>query len=334
MILVTGGNGMLGGAIVEQLLEQGHQVRSFDLQAHTNPLVHSVVGDIRNPAEVVDACANVEGVIHTASLVDLHLGRPKRLYEINVTGVENLIAACRTNSVKKMLHMSSAEVICGAKPLLNADESTPYPHPHLTYYGVTKEAGERLVLDANDDQLATCVFRTFGIFGEKDRNFLARAIEQISSKKVSQIGLNDGITNTVYAGNVAHAFMLGLSQLAVGKSIAGQGFHITDHPPQTFREFFLDVMEPFGYGPSSITIPRLPLFGVAALLALPYKLTRAERFAYPALTRHQLLLGTCDYYLESSKAYELLGYQPRFERAEAIARTQEWLATEGLVGIH
>lgn len=326
MILVTGINGMLGNAVLDQLLERGTRVRGFDLHAHPNPQVESIVGDIRNLSDVRLACDGVEGVIHLASLVDLHLGQPPRLYDINVTGVENLIAACREKQVPRLVYMSSAEVISGASPLRNADEETPYPRPHLTYYGITKEGAERRILAANDEQLATCAFRTFGIFGEGDRNFVGYLLKKTPGKQIPLMGDNKGLTNVVYAGNLAHALILALEQLHPGGSIAGNVFHITDHEPQSVQDFMLELLEPAGYKEANFHVNfRLAMF-IARLLEFGYRLTKAERLAYPLFTRHQLLLGTRDYYLDSSKARNKLGYSPRFDRAEAIASTQTWLS--------
>ncbi|MEM7130370.1 MAG: NAD-dependent epimerase/dehydratase family protein [Chloroflexota bacterium] len=327
MILVTGGNGMLGRAVVEQLLEQGEPVRVFDLATHSNPEVDSFVGDIRNLAEIRQACTGAAGVIHTASLVDLHLGKPQRLYDINVLGVENLLAACLEKNVPKLVYMSTAEVISGAEPLRHVDESIPYPVPHLTYYGVTKEAAERLILAANDDALATCAIRTFGIFGEGDRNFVGRAIEKVQGKQIPQLGRNQGITDIVYAGNVAHGLISALFQLEVGNRISGHVFHLTDHAPQSMQDFLIDLLGPLGYSRSAITIPIGILKLMARLFELPYHLTKAERLADPLMTHHQILLATQDYYLNSCKACKHLGYTPRFTRHEAVARMQRWLDT-------
>ncbi len=326
MILVTGANGMLGNAVVEQLLDAGERVRTFDLAAHANPAVESVVGDIRNIADVRQACANISGVIHTASLVDLHLGQPQRLHDINVGGVKNLIAACREHGIQRLSYMSSAEVISGADPLQDATEHTPYPRPHLTYYGVTKEAAEQQVLAANDAELATCAMRTFGIFGERDRNFIQRAIDKTNGKQLPAISGTTGITDVIYAGNIAHALILGLSKLAPGNEIGGQTFHITDHAPQAMQSFLAELLRPLGYQRPKRSTPLTIVWGIAALLEALYTITKLERFANPIVTRHQLLLSTQDYYLDSSKARDLLGYTPRFSRAEAIKRTQDWFA--------
>lgn len=325
MILVTGANGMLGRAVVRQLRDQGQQIRGFDLQTNPDKTVESVVGDIRNRQEIQRACIGVTGVIHTASLVDLHLGEPSRLYDINVRGTENLIAACRANEITRLVYMSSAEVISGATPLRHVTESVSYPNPHLTYYGVTKESAERRVLNANDAQLATCAFRTYGLFGEGDRNFLGFAIKKARGKQIPIIGDGKALTNVVYAGNIAHALILGLNQLEIGNPISGQVFHITDHAPENVQHFVVSLLTSLGFNQAKYGLPLRMAKSIARVSEWLYRLTRAERFAHPPLTTHQLLLATQDYYLDDSKARNLLSYTPKFTRQEAVARTQAWL---------
>ena len=67
--LVTGGAGMLGRAIVSQLLERGKSVRIIDIEPAKNDRAEIIVGDIRDAAAVRRACEGVDTVFHTAAAV-------------------------------------------------------------------------------------------------------------------------------------------------------------------------------------------------------------------------------------------------------------------------
>ncbi len=67
--LVTGGAGMLGQAIVSQLLERGKSVRIIDIEPAKNDRAEIIVGDIRDAAAVRRACEGVDTVFHTAAAV-------------------------------------------------------------------------------------------------------------------------------------------------------------------------------------------------------------------------------------------------------------------------
>lgn len=122
---VTGGLGLLGQAVVGCLIDRGHTPviidrsvttarssgRSSDRSRYEPGEVEQIKADICSKEQITEACEGLDGVIHTASLIDLHLGRPTSLYDVNVTGAKNVVLACRDNGIQKLVHMSSAEAI-------------------------------------------------------------------------------------------------------------------------------------------------------------------------------------------------------------------------------
>ena len=99
-VLVTGGSRIIGGHVIRALLEAGAVVSSVDLVAPTDPLpgVHTVVGDLTDPAVVREAVApGIEAVVHLAAATSVlvSIERPARTTDVNVTTTADLLECCR-----------------------------------------------------------------------------------------------------------------------------------------------------------------------------------------------------------------------------------------------
>ncbi|RSH92108.1 erg26, C-3 sterol dehydrogenase [Saitozyma podzolica] len=215
--LVVGGCGFLGRHIVEQLLARGEtQVSVFDIvQRHFDSNVTFYIGDIAKPEDVTNALkkSNATAVIHTAS--PAHGGKPEIYELVNVTGTRNIIDCCLDLGVKKLVYTSSAGVIYdGAMDIVSVDERLPYPTKPLDAYNRTKAEAEKMVLDANSEELATCALRPAGIFGPGDRQMINGFYQVIQNNQTRfQIGDNLNVYDFTYVGNVAYAHLLAVDKL-------------------------------------------------------------------------------------------------------------------------
>ena len=131
-VLVTGGGGFLGGAVVRRLRGRGWAVRSLTRSAYPwlDELgVEQVLGDLADPDAVARAVAGTDVVVHTAAKAGVW-GRPADFHATNVVGTANVLAACRAAGVRRLVYTSTPSVVHGGGDLEGADESTPYP-PHF-----------------------------------------------------------------------------------------------------------------------------------------------------------------------------------------------------------
>jgi nucleoside-diphosphate-sugar epimerase len=103
-VLLTGPFGNIGTNALINLLEQGHDVRCFDIRSENNERVAGkfegrvdvVWGDIRNPDDVAKAVEDREVVIHLAFIIPVESEvNPELSREINVGGTKNLLAAMK-----------------------------------------------------------------------------------------------------------------------------------------------------------------------------------------------------------------------------------------------
>lgn len=153
-VLVTGASGFVGGWLVRRLREENVQVVALRRKSSSNTDelegVETAWGDITDSASVLAAAKGVDSVFHLAGHVGYSKAERALMDKINVEGTRNVIAACRANNVRRLLHMSSVVAVGasfdGQKPL---DETSPYNLHHLDLgYFETKRRAEELVVAA------------------------------------------------------------------------------------------------------------------------------------------------------------------------------------------
>ena len=149
-VVVTGGAGFIGSHLVDRLLAHNNEVIVIDnfstgsyrnLEDHNaNPLLHVVVADIREEAEILKAIKGSDFVFHLACQnVRLSLRQPTIVHEVNATGTLNVLKASVTAKVKRFLYCSSSEVNGTARIVPMPEE---YHYRPETIYGASKLTGE------------------------------------------------------------------------------------------------------------------------------------------------------------------------------------------------
>jgi len=106
----------------------------------------------------------MDAVFHTAAKPP-PWGAYREYHRTNVTGTQNVIAACRKNSVHRLIHTSTPSVIFNGRDLQGVDESAPYPQRYTASYPLTKALAEQAVIRAADGELNTIVLRPHQIWG-------------------------------------------------------------------------------------------------------------------------------------------------------------------------
>jgi nucleoside-diphosphate-sugar epimerase len=161
-ILITGGSGFVGLALVEASLSAGDEVVAFDrappppalLARIAHPKLTFVDGDVRSSADLgrALAAAPIERVIHAAAITAgsaREAGDPQAIVDVNVGGTACLMAAVKRlrPRVTRVVAMSSASVYGlqdpGPAGHFHEDRTCPAP---AALYGITKHAAERTAL--------------------------------------------------------------------------------------------------------------------------------------------------------------------------------------------
>jgi nucleoside-diphosphate-sugar epimerase len=174
-VLVTGGGGFLGSAVVEALAARGDEVTAVDLVpgerlgrvAAAHPSVAVEVGEVTEwprMAGLVQAL-RPQAIVHCAAIVGVpaSLEAPFRTFQVNVEGSLNLLEAMRLFGVRRMLHLSSEETY-GPFQASPAPES--HPQQPVWPYGISKLAVELLARGYVERYGLECIhLRTSWVYG-------------------------------------------------------------------------------------------------------------------------------------------------------------------------
>ncbi len=154
-ILVIGGAGLIGSHVVEELLNEDiKEVIIFDnfcrgtLQNIEEALKDSrcslfeIGGDILQTDILNAAVKKADAVIHLAALWLLQCHEfPRAAFDVNIRGTFNVIEACVSNNIKRLVYSSSASVYGDA---LEEPMTENHPYNNQTFYGATKISGEHM----------------------------------------------------------------------------------------------------------------------------------------------------------------------------------------------
>lgn len=324
-VLVTGGGGFLGGAIVRALVRRGEIVRSFsrglypDLQALG---VEQVQGDLRDRRAVESACRGVETVFHTAAKAGVW-GRPRDFVATNVDGTRHVIAACRTQAVPQLVYTSSPSVVFDGSDMEGIDESAPYPKRYLAHYPRTKAEAERRVRAAADAGLKTISLRPHLIWGPGDNHLAPRIIAR--ARRLRRVGRGRNRVDTIYIDNAAEAHVRAAEALRAKPELSGRVYFISQGAPVPLWDMVDAILEAAGLPPVRRSISPRTALAVGAVLEFVYRGLgiRAE----PPMTRFVAKELATAHWFDITAARRDFGYTPMVSTAEGLQRLAAWLRT-------
>jgi len=322
-ILVTGGGGFLGYAIVKQLAARGDNVRSFSRHTYEKLAemnVDQIQGDIANRSDVAEACRDCDMVFHTAAKPGVW-GRYKAYYHTNVVGTRNIIDACRNQHIRFLIHTSSPSVIFNGRDMEGVDESVPYPDRYDTHYQKTKAIAERMVRSASDDRLHTVILRPHLIWGPEDNHLVPRIIARADS--LFQVGNGENLVDTVYIDNAAAAHLLAADRLTVQPDLSGRAFFISQDKPVKLWDMINCILKAGGREPVKRAVSRRTAWWIGAFLEGIYAVLRIR--SEPKMTRFVADELATSHWFDISAARRDLGYRPAVTIDEGLSRLASWL---------
>jgi farnesol dehydrogenase len=292
-VLVTGGTGYLGRAIVGALSASGHDVVLYGRTARASGLGAAAVdGDIRDAARVREAAHGCTAILHSAALVATWMPRSREFDEVNVGGLRAILDAAVGRGIRRVLWTSSFLALppagLGAAPEWND-------------YQRTKAAADSLA-DAAVRQGAPLIRLYPGVIygpgAATEGNLVGRMVaDHLAGRLPGVIGA-DRIWSFSFVDDIAAAHVAALERGTPGARYLLGG---VDAPQM--RVF--DIVRQL----TGLTQPRRIPDWLASPVACGYELAAACLRRTPLLTTGTLEILLRDWPLEHARASEELGYR-------------------------
>ncbi len=325
-VLVTGGTGFTGKALVLRLLADGHDVIALDSKEglKTDELRQAgaqvIIGSVTDRDMVERAVEGVEVVQHLAAAFR-DLGVSEDFYrEVNVQGTRNVLDAALRAGVRKVVYCSTCGVHGNVDHPPGGEDAPIQP---ADYYQRTKYMAEPIAREYHARGLATVILRPAAIYGPGDPERFAMIFRRVARGTFPMFGSGRTLYHPLYVDNLVDAFVLAMDE---GKG-DGEAYLIADEEYLGIEELVRRVAKALGV---EVRVPHYPIW--PAIVAGHVCETLWKPFGVPP----PIFPRRVDWYRQNrafriDKAKRDLGYRPRVGLDEGLRRTAEWYRQVGIV---
>jgi len=260
-VLVTGGTGFIGSNLSKKLLEQGYNVRIVrrahaDLRAISGIDVEHFLGDVRDLESLRKAMRGRDTVFHAAAIVTFASRKKEEQYEVNVLGTRNVVEACLSSGIERLVLTSSIAALGHPGKGEFATEQTAYNRGMKSGYKLSKHLAEKEVLAGVGMGLDAVIVNPSVVIGERDIHMHGGQLLTAAKKGLLPFYLDGGM-NVVYVGDVVRGH---ISAALEGRK--GERYILGGHN-MTHKDIFRRVAQLVGGRPPFARLPA-PLLRFAA----------------------------------------------------------------------
>lgn len=323
-ILVTGGTGFTGKALVRRLLNDGHQVVALDFQEglKTQELrdwgAEVVIGTVTDKT-VVDRCMQGVDIVHHLAAAFRQLNVPNSYYwDVNVEGTRHVLEAAWREKVKKFIYCSTCGVHGNVE---NPPGGEDAPINAADYYQQTKYEAEPIVKQYQEKGLPTVILRPAAIYGPGDPERFFMIFKRVQKGLFPMFGNGKTLYHPLYIDHLVDAHVLAQEP---GRG-DGEAYLIADEEYVEIETLVKKTAAALGV---SVKIPHLPLWPVIIIGHICEKVCQPLKITPPIFPRR------VDWFRQNrafsiEKAKRDLGYRPHIGLDEGLRRTAAWYKQEG-----
>ncbi|MFI5006316.1 MAG: NAD-dependent epimerase/dehydratase family protein [Solirubrobacterales bacterium] len=322
-VALTGASGYTGGRLLEALRARGDDVSALVRPASVTAALRAsearlVESDLSDRAAVERLVEGADAIVHVAALYRT-AGHPDSYYrEVNVGGTERLLEAAARRGVRRFVHTSTVGVH-GHVENPPADEGAPIAPGDI--YQQTKAEAEALAFSFHRNRgVPVAVVRPGAIYGPGETRLL-KLFRAIARGRYAVVGSGRSFYHPVYIDDLVAGFLLALDR----PEAAGEAFLIAGPRYVSQDELARLIARSTGGRVWPFHIPAWPiqiLGDAVEAICVPLGLE-------PPIHRRRVDFWTKSRAFTIEKARRLLGYEPKVDVEEGIARTAAWYREAG-----
>ena len=323
--LVTGAAGFLGSHVARQLVARGDEVRVLMRPSSSNRAISDlsleyVTGDLRDLASLERAMKGVDRVFHVAADYRLWARKSQDIYDSNVGGTKNLLAAARQAGVTQLIYTSTVATIAVDRPTLPNEFTDAKLEEMIGHYKRSKWMAEQEVLREAKDGAPILVAMPTTPVGPWDwkptptgkiiLDFLNGKMPGYVDTGLNFVGVEDCATGHLLIsekGKPGERYLLGTENLTL-KGLLDLLAKITGLPAPALK------------------IPHGMALGVAYVNSAFSRLVGKE----PGIPVEGVKIAQHKMFVDATRAQRELGFEPS-PVAEALERAARWYLANGYV---
>ena len=323
--LVTGATGFLGSHVARQLVARGDTVRVLVRASSSNRAISDlsleyVTGDLRDAASLERAMSGVQRVFHVAADYRLWAKHSKDIYESNVGGTKNVLAAAKRAGVRQLIYTSTVATIAVERPELPNEFTEAKLEEMIGHYKRSKWMAEQEVLNAAKEGLPVIVAMPTTPVGPWDW-------KPTPTGKIILDFLNGRMPGYVETG----LNFVGVEECAAGHLLVSEKGKVGERyllgaENLTLKEVLDTLAKITGLPAPWMKIPHGVALGVAYVGSAFSRLIGKE----PGIPVEGVKIARHKMFVDASRARRELGFEPG-PVAAALERAVRWYQANGYV---
>src|SRR4051794_41048136 len=308
---------MLGRAAATGLLARGDEVTVLQRRPSGLPC-REVLGDVADADVVEQAAQSQDAVLHLAAKVDV-TGPWAQYVSANIEGTRNVVLACRSAGVGRLVHVSSPSVAHAGTALSGVGARSADPARARGRYSRSKAVAELAALAADSSSLAVLAIRPHLVWGPGDPQLVDRIVERARAGRLFVIGSGAALIDTTYVDNAAAAL---IAALDVCGPVHGEALVVSNGEPRPVAEVLARLCRAAGVPAPRGRVPFAAAWVAGAAAEGVWAATR--RRSVPPLTRFLAEQLATAHWFDQRRTRTALGWRPEVRLDEGFARLGDW----------